>query len=391
MRILIVTSSFPSHSGDSSGAFIANLVKAVGKQGQKCVVLTPATTKPSDWSTGCEVYRFRYAPWRWQMIAQKPGGIPTALKKRPLLYILVPIFLSSLTNSILKLAPSCDLVHAHWSINGALAVLMRHFHKRPVITTLHGSDHVKGSNGIGPFAWLHRKAVLGSSAVAAVSEKILAQMKVRYPDKIDFFHFVPNGVDEKFYLVQRGRKTTRDHLNILFIGSLIPIKGVEILLKAVSEMKEKSKVTVTLVGDGPNKEDLQRMVQLLAIESQVNFLGAVPPSQIPGLMQEHQLLVLPSYREGRPSVVLEAMAAAMPVVATDIDGTRELVQDGKTGWLFPPGDSESLAAILSSVINGEKDLESAGEAGRRWMLDNNMTWDETAKRYIQLYKHAISV
>ena len=81
------------------------------------------------------------------------------------------------------------------------------------------------------------------------------------------------------------------------------------------------------------------------------------------------------------------MAAAMPVIATNIDGTRELVQDGETGWLFPPGDDKALANIMLSILNKKKNIFSAGLAGRCFMKNEKLTWGDTAKRYRDLYSN----
>ncbi len=390
MRILIVTTSFPSNPDDASGAFVAKFMKALEQSGQSCCVLTPASTCPSDWPDSSKVLRFRYAPWVWQRLAQQPGGIPNALEKNSLFYVLVPFFLASLARSVARLATKFDLIHAHWSINGALSVITRGLHNRPVVTTLHGSDHAKGLRGKGPFAWFHRKAVLESEFVVAVSRAIVHQMETAFPERSSVFRFIPNGVDNEFYIINPDERPCNLPLRILYVGSLIPVKGVDILLKALTLVEGSAPVKTTIVGTGPEYENLSDAVSSLGLRDKVQFLGPVSPNDVPNIMAEHHLLVLPSYREGRPSVVLEAMAAAMPVVASRIDGTRELVKHGETGWLFPAGDAEGLAAILSSIMRGEKDLRAAGVAGRRWMLENKMTWKETASQYIELYKSAVA-
>ncbi len=104
---------------------------------------------------------------------------------------------------------------------------------------------------------------------------------------------------------------------------------------------------------------------------------------------ERLLLILPSYRKGRPNVVLEAMAAALPVLATDIEGTRELIQQSQTGWLVPPEDINALSGALDDIISGRRNLAAVGLAGRQWMLKQGLTWNNTANMYSQLYVDAI--
>jgi glycosyltransferase involved in cell wall biosynthesis len=208
----------------------------------------------------------------------------------------------------------------------------------------------------------------------------------------DKIRFVPNGVDDAFYALPTGR----DHLapspfKLLFIGSLIPLKGLDVLLKALASINSLASWSLTVVGDGPERDYLKSLAIELGINANIRFLGSVSPDGISQLMNDHNLLVLPSYREGRPNVVLEAMAAALPVLATDIKGTSELVRDGRTGWLVPPGDVDALSSTLRDLIGGKRNLAAAGLAGRQWMQKHGLIWDNTAKLYSQLYAEALKL
>jgi glycosyltransferase involved in cell wall biosynthesis len=335
------------------------------------------------------VHRFRYAPWSCQRLAQQPGGIPAALAGQPWLYCLLPPFLAGMGLSLIRLARQHDIIHAHWSICGALAVLTQPIHQKPVITTLRGSDvnHAERSR---IFNLLHKKAIQKSIFIVGVSQAIATDLGRQYHGLADKIRFVPNGVDNTFYALATGR----DHLapspfKLLFIGSLIPLKGLDVLLKALAGTNSHASWTLTVVGDGPEKDHLKSLATDLKTDKNVRFLGNVSPDGIPQLMRDHHILILPSYREGRPNVVLEAMAAALPVLATDIEGTRELIQHGKTGWLVPPGDVDALSETLAALIGRKKDLAAAGLAGRQWMQEQGLTWENTAKLYSQMYAEAI--
>jgi len=386
-RVLHIATSFPSNPSDISGPFIHKLVRAEKKLGLSCAVLTPAGTKPVLWPGDYRVYRYRYAPWSLQRFSSRTGGIPAALDRSPWLIALVPLFLSGMAVCLLRMAGDYDVIHAHWSICGAAAALTRHLHRLPVITTLHGTDHHKGMGG-GPYGWLHGRAVSGSRFLAGVSRAIVSETVSRFGLMEDKVFFIPNGVSESFFSVRRSFAPGKK-VKFLFAGSLIELKGVDCLLKAFAGTENTENWHLGIVGDGPERTRLEAMAVSLGIGPNVTFSGAIVPDGMPELMAEHDVLVLPSYREGRPSVVLEAMAAAMPVVATDIPGTRELVQNGRTGWLFPPGNETILADILTSILAGEKDLRAAGTAGRKWMVENELTWAETAERYRELYFRAV--
>ena len=166
---------------------------------------------------------------------------------------------------------------------------------------------------------------------------------------------------------------------------MIPRKGCDIALKALAKIDESFDWGLTVIGDGPEIDTLQELALAKRISSKVTFQGNIPPHTVAPYMESHHILLLCSHEEGRPSVVLEAMASAMAVIATDIDGTRELVQDGKTGWLFLPGDVNALATIISDVLRQEKDVYAAGHSGRQWMKDQRLTWSHTAAQYHELY------
>jgi glycosyltransferase involved in cell wall biosynthesis len=291
--------------------------------------------------------------------------------------------------SLIQLARQHDIIHAHWSVCGAMAVLTQPIHQKPVITTLRGSDvnHAKKSR---IFNLLHKKAIQKSRFIVGVSQAIATDLGRQHHGLADKIRFVPNGVDDAFYALATGR----DHLapspfKLLFIGSLIPLKGLDVLLKALAGINSQASWTLTVVGDGPEKDYLKSLATDLEIYKKIRFLRSISPDGIPQLMNDHHILILPSYREGRPNVVLEAMAAALPVLATDIEGTRELIQHDQTGWLVPQGDVDALSGALDDLIGGKRNLAAAGLASRQWMQEQGLTWDNTAKLYSQLYAEAI--
>jgi glycosyltransferase involved in cell wall biosynthesis len=389
MRVLLLTTSFPANVNDTAGPFILRLVEALEEVGVRCHVLTPDTIRATAWSGSFKIDRFRYAPRKLQVLAQQSGGISAALNKNRFLFGLIPPFLFNMALQLCRIAPSVDVIHAHWSICGAVAVLTQWIHRRPVILTLHGSDHHRG-RGRGVYAWLHRKALKGAAYTVCVSETMLAELqqqeKVRNRNN---FCFIPNGVSDVFFNVRPRSRPLTDPLRFLVIGSLIPLKGVDTILKALSRLGPKDNWQLTVLGDGPERAKLQQFAQESNMGDFIDFLGSVSPNRMHDYMANHHVLIQASYREGRPSVVLEAMATAMAVIATDIDGTRELVKDGETGWLFPPDDDIALVRLFRDIFDGRKNIEVVGLAGRNWMKENQLTWKQTALRYSSIYKKVI--
>jgi glycosyltransferase involved in cell wall biosynthesis len=388
LRILHLTTSFPQNSEDFFGLFVWRLAQSLKNEGVSCRILTPSSIRSSSYPDLPGVRLFKYAPRSWQQLANQPGGIPQALNKNPFLFILVPNLLISMAIHLLIEAESCDLIHAHWSICGAVAVFTKVFHGKPIVTTLRGTD-IKWAKIRRHYRWLHKKGMAGSNFAVGVSDRMAMQIKEEHPEVSDRVAFIPNGVDDSFYTVPSTSRPALPPLRFLFAGSLVPVKGGDILINALAKLDSTCGWQLTIAGNGPELGRLINLVKKYSLSKKVFFLGVVPPDEMPSLMADHHILVHTSYSEGRSNVILEAMAAGLSVVGTDIQGIRELVQNGRTGWIVPPGNPEILAKVLKALIHGEKNYMKAGDEGRKWMIDQKLTWEETARRYRELYDKAV--
>ncbi|PIE44726.1 MAG: hypothetical protein CSA45_05510 [Gammaproteobacteria bacterium] len=383
MRILHITTSYPESRDSAAGIFVKRLVAAQKNMGDTVKVITPDGTQNCLWQDNF-VHRFRYAPRAVQQLAQKPGGIPAALKKK-YNYLLLPSFLLAMAIAIIRFGRHADVIQCHWSICGAIACATRCFHKRPIVTTLHGSDQ-KISSQKGAYSQVHQYCLRKSDIVVTVNESILRKL-LKSSSEFNKCFFIGNGVGDNFFTVSDDKRGKNEYLEILSIGSLITGKDYPTTFQALHFFNKKTKKwRLTIAGDGPERTKLQQQVRDLGIGDKVNFLGVCSPENIPDLMAESNLFLLTSLSEGRPSVVLEAMAAGLAVIATDIEGTKELVQDGKTGWLFPVFDSRELASLLEQISRGDLNIITAGKAGRRWMNEQGLRWRTTAEKYRNLYE-----
>lgn len=157
--------------------------------------------------------------------------------------------------------------------------------------------------------------------------------------------------------------------DLLFVGRLRLRKGVEVLLEAMTRLGRRSDLpgppALLVAGDGEHRRALERRARELGLNDRVRFLGRRSPQQVQQLLARCRALVVPSIYEGMPLVVLEAMAAGKPVVASAVSGIPEVVLDGETGWLVPPEDPETLAAALAEVVGRPEEAQRRGEAGRR--------------------------
>jgi glycosyltransferase involved in cell wall biosynthesis len=149
---------------------------------------------------------------------------------------------------------------------------------------------------------------------------------------------------------------------LLFVGRLRIRKGVEVLLEALRGVPS---AVLRIAGNGEHRSALERAVESLGIGDRVAFLGTRDAAQVRALLRGAAALVVPSIYEGMPLVVLEAMEAGVPVVASAVSGIPEVVVDGETGWLVPPEDPEALARALEEVLADPSEARRRGEAGRR--------------------------
>jgi glycosyltransferase involved in cell wall biosynthesis len=175
---------------------------------------------------------------------------------------------------------------------------------------------------------------------------------------------VPNGIDcERF--AQCG---PRDGGPAVFVGRLTPEKDIATLIEAmVIAIRREPRFRLTVAGAGPCAAELAALAKVRGLEGHVRFVGDT--SDVPALLATASLFVLPSRTEGMPLTVIEAMACGLPVVATRVGGTPEVVVDGETGLLVAAGDAPALATAMLAIHGHPRRATAMGEAGRRRAVD----------------------
>jgi glycosyltransferase involved in cell wall biosynthesis len=198
---------------------------------------------------------------------------------------------------------------------------------------------------------------------------------------------IPNGVGESFGAASRS---IAPGFTVGVIGNLVQSKQVDRVIRSFAGLdKGPPMARLLVVGDGPERAVLEALARRLGLGSRALFTGALPPEEIPGVLARCHTMVLASRSEGRPNVVLEAMAAGVPVVAGDIDGVRELIVHGERGLLFPVGDERRLAAHLRSLMDDPALGRRLAANARQWLDDQGLTWENTARRYADIYRQVI--
>ena len=207
------------------------------------------------------------------------------------------------------------------------------------------------------------------------------------PDDWNRLHIVHCGVDpELFEPVEHVSTGAR----LLYVGRLARVKGLPILLRAIASMKERQlAVHLTLVGDGPERTALESLAQELRISEQLTFTGSQSEAEVRRWLARSDVFVLPSFAEGLPVVLMEAMASSLPVVATRIAGVSELVVDGRNGFLVPPSDVAALARRIEELIPDAALRQEMGRAGRRKVAEEFDVKREGA-RLLRIMRAAIA-
>ncbi|OPY20511.1 MAG: Trehalose synthase [Methanobacterium sp. PtaU1.Bin097] len=263
------------------------------------------------------------------------------------------LFLISATVKLISMARkyNIDLIHAHFLIPpGLIAVLVGGLTGKKVAVTVHGSDiFIQSRNPVlrPIIKYVLEKADYIAVVDEAIKEQILelgvkgadAKIKVT-PNAVDLEKFKP---DIKSDLADKLGLNPEKNL-ILFVGNLVPQKGLKYLLEAKKQMK--SQAELVIVGGGPLMTELQEKVEKDGIED-VHFTGA--RRDIEKIMPAGDVFVLPSTSEGFPITLLEAFASGLPAVATSVGGIKELVTPD-VGFLVKPGDPAALGEVLDKII-----------------------------------------
>ncbi len=195
------------------------------------------------------------------------------------------------------------------------------------------------------------------------------------PEKVAMIY---NSIDLSDYsgLTSVGRQKSSNAV-VVVVGRLVRHKRIDGIIRAASEITTKyANIELVIVGDGPERENLERLCCELGIDGKVKFLGNVSYEEVIELVKGSDIFVLNSVYEGLPHVVIEAMACRIPVIATDIEGTREVVEDSKTGLLVEPDNDEELRGKIEKLTRDEGLRERLVQNAYQ-NLRQQFTWEST--------------
>jgi len=278
-----------------------------------------------------------------------------------------------------KLKP--DIIHVHeltfgWANLGF-------WKTRNLVVSTWGSDIlVECQTTMNKFS---KRFLMKQASVITATTQFLAKATTQYLSKERDIRVIPFGVDCSIFKPST-RKRANEAITLGFIKSLEPKYGPGYLIETMYKVaKIFPNVSLLLVGDGELELKLKTRVSQLGLEEKVHFIGKVPHKEIPGILQQVDIFVMPSISESFGVAAIEAGAMGIPVVASRIGGIPEAVEDGITGILVSPRDPEGLSkAILTLILNAQL-REKMGHAARDYVI-RQFNWEKSVEEMERIYK-----
>ncbi|MDI9643822.1 MAG: glycosyltransferase family 4 protein [Candidatus Verstraetearchaeota archaeon] len=251
---------------------------------------------------------------------------------------------------------------SHLFLTSLQAVLYARRMGIPSVVTVNGIKAPrKGALNLAQFAYLNtlsRLVFRAASAVRCLTESDAVEAN-RLGCPWEKISIIPNGVDTTLF---RPGPRDKDSDTIVWTGRFVEEKGLPTLLRAAVEVIKTSRnIRFMLVGDGPLRQRIEEMAERLGVYERFVFTGAVSRCEVARILRSSTLFVMPSFSEGMPLSLLEAMSCGNPVVGSDIPGISSVVRSGETGILVPPGDHRALGMAISGLLGDRCLLRRMGE------------------------------
>lgn len=392
MKVLVFTTLFPNHLHPNHGVFVKERMRFFASRSHAEIqVVAPVPYFPpikgnrryplsqvreSECLSGFDVYHPRY------FIPPKVGMVLYGL----LMFLSVRCFISRLRERF-----AFDVIDAHFAYpDGFAAILLGWWFRKPVVITARGSDVNRDGQSI-LIRPLLRHALRRADRVIAVSHALKrAMINIGVPD--EKIVVIPNGVDvAKFMPMSKKRAKERMGLDtkrvILFVGTINENKGSELILRAVKRLVHERRLAdlqLVLIGDGPRREVLTRLIDEFELHDHVRLMGAVPHHVLVSWYNAADVLCLASHQEGMPNVVLESLACGTPVVATAVGGIPEVISSGKLG-ILTDREPDAIAEALDVALSRQWDQAELAQAIQP------RTWTHVADSLRELFESICTV
>lgn len=374
MRLAMITDyARPGESLDGGvRAVTSYLVEALAKRGDLEVHLVRfdyGTNQTTSTEHGC-VHQ--------HVLPGATGGVMTGFRKDQ----------RTLNELLRKIRP--DVVHGQGAGHDGIVAIRSGF---PTVVTIHGimAEEAKFRAGLANRLrhrllnkWSEHLCIKNGQHTILISPYVAKYFTGSLAGQQ---HLIPNPVSDEFFQVEHKEVPGR----LMFAGRLYGLKGVHDLIHAVASLRQTHECELMLAGslhDRDYVDGLKANIARFELEDKVRFMGLLEPGEYRRALQETAVLVLPSYQETAPMVIAEAMAAGVPVVATNVGGVKYQIDDGETGFIVEPGDTSQLANRLSRLLGDPTLRHQFGEAART-KAELTFQCDAVAKKTVEVYRTAL--
>ncbi len=398
MRILLVTHGFPRRPDDPAYGFLLALARGQQALGHELLVVAPHAPglAANDTVGGVAVARYRYGADAAEGLAYAGTMHEQVLRSWPARWRLLRL-LAEQRRAVRRAAAGFhpDVVHVHWWFPGGLAVWPASGGALPVVLTSHGTDlflldRFRASR------WLAARVFRAARAVTVISSPLVSRVEALGVRR-ERIAVIPMPVDAGLFdaAFQPAPGGDRGRGSVLFVGRLIEHKGCEFAIRAVAELRRRGRdVTLTVLGDGPDRGALERLASDLEVADRVRFQGSVPPAEVAAALAAADVFVLPAVtdwkgeQEGFGVAIVEAMLRGVPVVASASGGIPDVIRDECTGLLTRERDATGLAAAVERLL-ADPALARRLAAAARSDAAARFAPASIAARYAEVYRSAL--
>ncbi|MEX2571420.1 MAG: glycosyltransferase family 4 protein [Gemmatimonadota bacterium] len=395
MRILYIVTAFPRHSGEVMTPWLIETIGRLRARGVDVEVLAPSYRGSGDQVVdGTRVHRFRYAPALLETLTHDQTT-PDRLRERPAYLGLVPGYVAAGSIAAARLARTgrFDAVHAFWPLpHGLLGLAARAITGVPLVSTFFGVELTWARRHLPFLTPLLRAIIRRSDAVTVISSYTGGEVRVLVPEvKVRTIPFGAASESHAMGATRRDESRGAGEQRLLFVGRLVERKGVDVLLRALATLRVDRDVRLTVVGDGPLRPALEGLAVEVGVRDAVEFTGTVSQEELRRRYAGSDIFVLPAVRdrkgdvEGLGVVLIEALQYELPVVASESGGIPDVVEDGRTGLLVPPGDTDALASAIGRLIEDPELARRLARAGREDVAVR-FSWDRIVTELMTLYE-----
>lgn len=391
-HILTITSAYPVTPDGNHATFLRETMIRLQPEGTKFTVFAPAYEGSKGYvMDGINVHRFRYCLKQYENLAR--DGAPTKLQRQPL-YLLAAatyILLGSLQLFWVCLREKPDVLHVHWPFpHGLMAFPASKLLGIPMVFSFHGAELLlmKKFGFVKPMLrWLTKRAA-AVTVNSSFTRKILQDHV--YGGDVAVIPYGLTIAAKEPVARQQGEIP-----KLLFVGRLDERKGLRYLLDAMPEILANQPVQLRVVGKGHLEEDIKAQCQQMGLEDAVKFLGFVTKEELAEEYATCDVFVLPAIvdskgdTEGLGIVMIEALAHAKPVIASDVGGISDVISNGRTGILIPEKKAEAIAGATLAVLNDPDWASTLGKSGLA-DIQARFSWDKIVLQWQSVFDIALS-